>query len=77
MQKSRSDRGVTSLPYNSSNVIGWTKKTMRLMGESLVTFNSFSRRVNERRDGAGSLSISRIRVYPYEDGTKKGKVTNE
>lgn len=55
-----------------------TKKTMRLMAESLEIFNRYSRRVRKRRDGAGSqVSVSRVYVDPRKDVMEKQKVTND
>ena len=54
-----------------------TKKTMRLMAESLEIFNQYSRRVNKHCDRASSyISISQIYVDSFMDVIEKQKVTS-
>ena len=54
-----------------------TKKTIRLMAESLEIFIQHSRPVDKRRNGASSsVSVSQIYVDPCKDVMEKQKVTN-
>jgi hypothetical protein len=55
-----------------------TKKTMRLIAESLEFFNPFSRRANKHRGGASiCVSVSQVCIDPCKDVMDQQKVTNE
>jgi hypothetical protein len=54
-----------------------TKKTERLMADSLEIFNQYSRWINKHCDDASFfISISRIYVDSFIDVKEKQKVTN-